>query len=135
MDDTSDDIVSVEIRRLDFDTKKTTIIKELEGDVAGSILTDLQRVKCKKINDPHRYGRSCGPIVVYITYDNGMCEVMGYSNSAYIDKNGEWELQFMYFDKTDFSNIVCKYVDKTLVHELIGYLSPTTQPPTNITES
>ena len=41
----------------------------------------------------------------------------------------------MYFDKTDFSNIVCKYVDKTLVHELIGYLSPTTQPPTNITES
>ncbi len=116
-----ENVKSVEIRRLDFDTKSTTPIVTLDENSSKLLLEDIAVSPCYKITAPSAVGQDCGSIVVYITYENGEVELIGSGNSVGIDKNGKWKMQRQFFDNSEFADILLKYVDKELVPELLEY--------------
>ena len=95
-------IVSVEIRALEYDPyysqtpKKTTIIRSLNSDEATTLLRDISEAEFGEWWGDS-LGQSCGDEVVYITYSDGVCEVIGDSNCAIIEKNGKWTFTEKYF--------------------------------------
>ena len=122
-----DNVVSVEIRGIHSWTEKTTyLIKELEEDDAIAILNDLSNVKCQELYDE---SDTCGPVVVYITYDNGESEAIGYLSSAHISEDGVWTMKYYYYDATQFAKIVCRYVDSRRVPDLAKLLPKETFSP------
>ena len=108
-----DNVVSVEIHSMDrWKEHSTNLNIELDQDDAIAILNDLSNVKCQKTAPDMTTSDHCGSYVVYITYKNGEKEVIGYSNSAHISKNGVWTMKYYYYDATQFAEIVCRYVDR-----------------------
>ena len=132
----SDNIVSVEIRKLEYGQsyttpEKTRIIKTLNEDEATTLLRDISEAEFGEAWGDG-IGASYGDIVVYITYSDGICEVIGYSNCAIIEKKREWSFTGEYFkDSIVFTEIMYEYVGEEYRRYLPGYPLKPTVPPTS----
>ena len=55
---------------------------------------------------------------MYINYKNGEAEIIGTALSSKVDVEGNLHVKIRCFSRSDFCNIVLKYVDEDLVPEL-----------------
>ncbi len=111
-----ENIVSVEIMEYDYDTRSTTPIITLDEETATALLSDFSNINYKRLSPPS--GGNYGEIILYITYQNGEAEVIGYMDHAYVDDNGEWWPKGHIIDFYDWYDLIYKYVDKETVPQL-----------------
>lgn len=111
-----DDVKSIEICRYDYEAKCVTSLKSLTNEEMNALWRDIPALTCKQHFGDHTM--DYGEIVIYITYKNGESEVIGIWNVALVDSDGEWHIGGVYFDKTEFSEMLLKYIDAESVPEL-----------------
>ena len=135
-DQSFENIVSVEIRELEYKSNSTTpyktrVIKTIDEESTKVLLSDISEAEFSDIWGDN-LGGNCGKIVVYITYSDGICEVIGIYNCAIIDKNGKWRLQEKKFsDYTVFLDLIYKHIDKSLYGPDLPNYPPATFPPSS----
>ena len=102
-----------------YDDKTNSIvevIKTLDEDSGRALYEDFSATSCRKHFGDHPTGY--GQVIIYIEYENGEADIIGFVNSGTVDKSGEWWVNVKYFYPEDFAMIVIKYVDRELVPEL-----------------
>lgn len=113
----SENISSVKIMRYDDKTNSIVeVIKTLDEDSGRALYEDFSATSCGKTFGDHASGY--GEVIIYIEYENGEADIIGFVNSGTVDKSGEWGVNVKYFRPDDFAMIVIKYVDRELVPEL-----------------
>ena len=113
----SENISSVKIMRYDDKTNSIVeVIKTLDEDSGRALYEDFSATSCRKHFGDHPTGY--GEVIIYIEYENGEADIIGFVNSGTVDKSGEWWVNLKHFSPDDFAMIVIKYVDRELVPEL-----------------
>lgn len=112
-----ENVVSVEIRKYDYDTKTTEPYLSLDEDTAKSLLQDISAIDSyKQVGDFPRHEFS--EVVVYISYANGDAEVIGNRNTGRVDSAGNWWIRPYYFKDPDWNEMMSKYIGADLINSL-----------------
>ena len=121
LSDEIENISMVEIHRNNGDEHATIPIITLELDEGKALVSELVALPMTHvaIGDPID---DFGYIVVYVFYQNGEADLIGYLESAKVDLDGNWKPIRDGFDLGEWSAVVIKYVDLELVPELAQFL-------------
>lgn len=114
-------VETVELCRYDYSAKTITQIKSLDEDDARGLLSDISSMDAY-----HNFGdydrEDFGHVVIYITYQDGVHELIGTWSAAVADASGNWQIKNNWFESVKWRDVILKYIDASLVPELMGYI-------------
>ena len=117
----ADNIAKVEICRIENDIRdpKLTSIVTMDEETGKQLVADIAALMS------HEYflyaESSFGGVVVYITYQNGEAEVIGWCQTAKVGLNKEWFATSHCFDHDAFFLALFRYVEPEVAEEIREY--------------